>query len=240
MWNKIKNIYIRTQKVRPIGWTPWANTVAYIPLKDDLLDHWPNQYTLTNSWGLVTIVNDKANIGVWYFNGGARLLNTSISSWLPLWTTAKTISCYVRFNYIGSTQAQNIVWFWRWWWGTDSANKSFFLYRDSSKKLAFTTWWGVNDHHTSITTSDDTWYNLLATYDGTDYKVYVNWVLNISGTITPNTDGTTIVIGWTSDSRSWYENYVTWYISEIIIENQSWTADQITAYYNQTKWNYGL
>ena len=221
-------------------WTPWANTVAYIPLRDDLLDHWPNQYTLTNSWW-VTIVNDKANIWVWYFNWSSRLLNTSISSWLPLWATAKTISCYVRFNYVSSTQSQEMVWFWRCWWGSsDSANKSFFLFRDKSKRLAFTTWWSSNDKPTNVTIVDNTWYHLLATDDGTTYKIYVNWVLNTSGTLTPNTTGTAIVIGWTIDTRSQYEDYVYWYISDVIIENKAWSSQEIQDYYNLTKWNYWL
>ena len=207
-------------------WKPWANTVAYFPLKTDLLDHWPNEYSMTNLWGVT--ISDWA----WYFNWSSRLYKTDISSWLPLSTNPKTISLWVKqISWVTH------CWFWRMY--TTYNNQSFTLCM-VSWKLGFSTWWWGYDYASSITPSSSQWYYCVASYDWTTWKHYVNWTQVNSWTLSTNTSWTTLCLWASSDTRSWYENYFKWYLSEVIIENKARTAEEISDYYNQTKSNYWL
>ena len=57
MWYKVNKRYVGTQQVRPSGYQPWANTLAYLPLATDITDQtW--HYTLTSN--NITFSNNKA------------------------------------------------------------------------------------------------------------------------------------------------------------------------------------
>ena len=73
MWYKVNKIRVGTQQVRPSWWTPWSNTLFYLPLESDTTDHsWrniatnPSNITYWTLWGVnCAIANgstlDKAN-----------------------------------------------------------------------------------------------------------------------------------------------------------------------------------
>ena len=223
-------IFIRVDE----WWNPWANTVAYFPLDVDLLDHWPNHFTMTNYWWVTIDTTQISGKGVAYFNWSSMLYATSLS-WLPTWTNPKTISIWV--NKRASTTTGIYCWI-----GTvyaDNPNKSFII-NQYNWKFWFSTWgWGY-DFPSSVTPTIWQRYNLVASYDGSTYTLYINWTANISGSLTANTTSDKICIWWNTDTRIWYWMPEKAYMSEVIIENKARTAQEILDYYNITKSLYGI
>jgi hypothetical protein len=86
--------------------------------------------------------------------------------------------------------------------------------------------------------SNNQWVYAVVTYDGSSMKIYKNWVLNTSAS--PSYD-----ISWDTNPLKiwayWNSSYCFYgYMSEIIIENKIWSAQEVANYYNQTKSLYGI
>jgi hypothetical protein len=87
--------------------------------------------------------------------------------------------------------------------------------------------------------SKDTWYYVTITRDGVDCRYYINGSLVWVKTWTTWTYDTRFKLNNAENtSSSTYANDQ--YFSEMILENKVRSADEITAYYNATKSNYGL
>ena len=215
-------------------YTPWAYTVAYFPLKIDLLDHWPNQYSMTNYWWVTIDTTKISGKGVAYFNWSSMLYATSLS-WLPTWTNPKTMSCRVKNRW-------SVTYGIYCWFGTifsDNNNKSFIIWQNSWK-IHFSTWWWWYDFLSDITPTTWQRYNVIASYNWSTYTLYINWTSNRSGSLSANTTSDKICIWWNTDTRSWFWMPEKAYISEVIIENKAWTAQEVQDYYNLTKSQYSL
>ena len=82
------------------------------------------------------------------------------------------------------------------------------------------------------------WYHVVGTQEGSTVKMYVNWTLIWTKTrpsySTPNWWRL-----WAQFTAAAAAKYVG-YISNAILENKVWTAQEILDYYNQTKANYWL
>ena len=95
--------------------------------------------------------------------------------------------------------------------------------------------WGM-----SYSMSANTWYLVTFTRSWTSTALYINgsliWTWTGDKTWTHNIRFKLNNAGDTSSST--YSNNAYW--SELIWESKVRTADEITNYYNQTKWNYGL
>lgn len=224
MWNKIQRIYVGTTKVRPSGWTPWANTIAYFPFKDDILDHSWNGRTLkapsiTKSW-----IGYRA---VW---------------WVAPTNTSSSIKTWSLWFYVvsGSSPFMGI-----WWMGNAGCgyyykhnerrlNQHLFCWTSSSfgastVSLSIWTWaW-----HNLVFVYDTTWPKLYGYLDGTQYLIYNS---------TPYSFDNSAFIIWSqrnSSSDNFSGNF-TCDLSEFILETKARTAQEVLDYYNKTKWNYGL
>ena len=114
MWNKIQNIYIGTQKVRPSSWLPSAyQEVEYIQ------SSW-TQYINT---GYLPSSNPKIEIDL-------EFINWASNTWIPLywrrWATNSTYFClYVNSSSLYMTP--NYAWFdpWTSSWVTISKNTKY-------------------------------------------------------------------------------------------------------------------
>ena len=224
---------MQTQSITTeFGWKPWVNTVAYFPLNTDLLDHWPNQYSMTNYWSVT--INTEQVVGKWvaYFNWSSMLISSS-SNWLPTWTNPKTLSCWVK-NWWSVTSG---IYCWFGYVMTSHNNQSFLIWQNSWK-IHFSTWWWWYDFLSNVTPTIWQRYNLIVSYNWSTYTLYINWTANISGSLSANTSSTYICIWANSDTRSWYWLPEKAYISEVIIENVAWSSQDIVDYYNKTKSKY--
>lgn len=201
------------------NWQPWANTVAYYPLVEDVLDYsgngnnwtWnPNSFTwwvANYSWASTTIpysiiYRDTYTVNLWVNSNQAQsqrgVLNqhTQVSWWF----------------YLSVFKS----WWWVWWrtwpWGSD--------YNDISDSTPLI-WW-------HLITCQVVWGGK---------KIYVDGVLKASSNYVGSKMTDTLYIWYDHWANGWAWNGK---VSKIIVENRAWTQSEIAEYYNQTKSNYWL
>lgn len=229
MWNKIQRIYVGSNLVRPIGWTPWSNTIAYRPLTSTttLNDQSGNNYNLTNK-GSVTFWTYKG-VDCAYFSGTWNNY-LDLSSFQTNQQTF-TVLCWIYYISNGKTANGNYDQV-AWWWYTNHWLRRD-CYNSPYNKLVcgWVDAWSL--------TSDSSWIFTAYTFNGSNvWKFYKNGSLVGSYTNTPNF-WSTFAIGGIHNCAN---NYKKWGggISEVIVEKRQRTAQEIASYYNQTKSKYGL
>lgn len=231
MWYKLKRILIypdgvTEKQVYPKTRNPWANTLLYCPLKEDYADHSPTPKTITLNW---TVTQDTIwyNFNWWYLVSSAFTWPTTHTT-MSIWAKPNGIRSnyqalfskyYGSFTYPYATTSI---------WITDNTSNADFSIANSSATLRNTL--------ASLTM----WSRQLITwtYDGSNVKIYINWQL-ISSTAESGSmlsNNTQASIG----NYLWTTQLFYWNLSEVILEDKSRTADEITNYYNQTKFNYWL
>lgn len=227
---KIKEVFMRVdwveERIYPTAkWRPWENTVLYIPMKEDLLDH---------SWNGISVTSNSVSlsqvwwINVWYFgaanNACLSFTNPSNMSW------SRTVVS--RFK----TTSSDNQWILTQW--TEAASKWLHLWYSSSSRWAVI-WFFNNDMDSNSTSwTDNNWHLITFTYNWwweskiyLDSQVLKSWTLSWLNT-------------WNNTWNIW--KYLSWtvkfngYMSEWILENKVRTAQEVADYYNKTKWNYWL
>lgn len=202
-------------------WIITKNTILFVPFTEDLTDHWPNEFALTNTW--VQLVQNQANVKVWYFNWSSYL-SWANSSKIDFWDFH--IWAWLKMSQINRNQ---FIFAWTSNWG-------MFFWYDTVEWY----WIGRNgiawDSKTSYSFSTNTWYYLSVNREWSTLKLLLNW--SVLNTYTNN-------INYKSNWSyriwdDWTSKYVTWYISNLIIENKWWSTDEETDYFNWNKWKYGL
>lgn len=209
----------------PREWKPWANTLAYYPLKEDVLDHsgnWNN-----GSWNPNSFADGVAN----YSWNSTTLPTSLVSSW------TRTVSVWLNgawpYDKIVAVlwQHTNVdywfnIWFNRNAWGT------YYNW-----VLQWPQGSGTVYNYLEALPSQLTWWHyVVAQRDISKIYIYVDGVFKWEDTYS-----------WLSNNTFylWYDHwYAGWAwtgkVSELIFEDKIWTADEITDYYNQTKSNYWL
>lgn len=232
----VKKVYIWSTQVRPAGWwwwTPWVNTLAYYPLDstntvNDL--SWNNK-TLTN---YNVVFNNNSWVDCAYFNGSnASLRNTSLKT--NEMTTNFTISLWINQTTIWDRGiSSNITWNYY----------GYILWTDGSWhpkiEIMDSNW---NTTNSNYTTSANTWYHIVCTHDSSNsVKIYINWALKNTWSKSFWTANASKFTIWAyyfwADANPWW--YFNWYISNFIVENKARTSQDISDYFDQTKWNYWL
>ena len=221
----VSAVYVKRPEPEPKKWTPWENTLVYMPLNWDVKDYSWNNNNGTITWevSLTGTIWDKNYAE---FNGWAIDLTT-----LPVsWNQTFTHSAWMKIN---SSWVSHMHHF-----GRD--------YNNSRSNIII---WYSNDHRplqdiyvtniymwNAIPTSWYwTWKHCVYVHDWSSNKMYINWELywEWSGNI---------------NIVTWYNKYIgriqtnsiqMWYwMSESIIENRAWTKDEIQYYFNSTKADY--
>lgn len=236
-WSSVQNdnlrweaVWVLTEKqIRPVWWQPWANTIAYYPLTADTNDHSWNNRNLTNSW--VTFVNNIywATVPVWYFNWSSRAYRNwveQLNTWYTISLWGKSTSTVNNTSFIFDMRNDNQYWQWMVlitenWYFKARQQKSY------------------NSEEEYARIRDNNWNHWVLTWTGSVWTVYFNWVqvkqASIANSI--NTSNSTISL-WSRYSGN--TNNLTGYISEFIVEDKTWTAQEISDYFNQTKSLYGI
>lgn len=207
-----------------------ANTKVYIPMDYDLLDHWPNSRTVTNSWWVALTNLSWVKLPIANFQTWAKYLsfpNIDNMSWA--WTV--------------SVRAMILSWKKEWEWlftqWTWSTNRGLHLwYSTWTRWLTFAMYW--NDADTSSYERQD-WirHNYTFTWNwSTWYCIYVDWVLKKSWTLSSwfqSWNNTWFIWTWFTDQST---RKFDWYMSEFFIEAWQWSASQVAEFVNKTKYNY--
>lgn len=230
---EVKKITMRpngTEKqIRPVyKREPWANTIAYRPLTDNYNDYSWNGYNITSPWSTTLITLNWVKC-------------LSLSGWICQVSNIDTLTNYSNYTMsvwarlttndmkqIGWNFSEN--WSWGWGWITLATTDSYAQIR----------WGNTTNRYSAYTwTSPDIWFHFVLTVLNGEWSIYVNWnktVLIGSWVGAPNHNGTPMYIG--ANESWWAQN--DGYVSQMIIEKQGWTQQEVLDYYNWTKWNYWL
>jgi hypothetical protein len=234
---EVKVVYVGSTRVRPSGWwwQPWANTLLYFPLTDNSTDV-VNNVSMNATWSVTYTTPTWANIKCATFNWSSYLYNSSIStSYLPQWTSNRTMSLWLNFTWSISSWYLSICWY-----GNDATNKMFTIIKNWWVPRNFSiSQYGAQppDLSWSLSPVQNTWYNLVTTYDWTNWKLYINWTLCVTWTYSISTTWWPIFL-W---NRHWgTEVCPAWYASSFIIEDKARTAQEVADYYDLTKSLYGI
>lgn len=245
MWYKLKRIMMRPngveKQVRPSGWQPWANTVAYRPLNNVswLNDLSGNQNHLIAYWGDGTFTNNS------WSNNSTHYLKTTSSIWFASW---QSFFFSIFFKITGTdtsggtysnprlfappTRWYYIVTLWRPW------NPTWLDFNESNYWHEWTTpitysiprnaW---NFAYYTWTVWQSNWIWGLITPD---------WVNHNSATITPLVIQSWIITIWRNWDSGFNDAYFYWELSNAMIEDKLRTVQEVQDYYNLTKSNYWL
>lgn len=228
MWYKLKRIMMRPngveKQVRPSGWKPWANTVAYFPFDTDFKDYSWNWYDLTNNWWVaiervdwITCANFKDQAPYWLSR------NTwSIITWWPY--------TYLAWLNMNSSSWVNNPRIFGW-------KSDWFILWNKEKS-----WWVYPWYWSNTWVPYSAWWHLVCFVGDTSngsYDAYKDWVYLNSWTWA--TWGKTgLVLGANEGSFSLSYDKFIGQMSKVIFEKKARTAKEIADYYNQTKANYWL
>ena len=210
------NVYIWTDQ-----WSPWENTIAYYPFRDDILDHsWNNKNFTWTSWN-------------YSFSNNTITISSDYLSWplvTPEWTTwDRTISIWQIWPTAqnGGTFSFRQGSSWTDWYlkGVDAENwnRPWAALKPGSTR------------YRNRPSSVSIWSSFLMTWTktGTTMKLYLNGVLVSTTTLN------TATWNYAYSQPTWTRLY-RWTYWEIIIEDKVRTDVEILNYYNSAKSNYGL
>ena len=192
-----------------------------------------NNGTLTNgptfnSGNGGSIVFDGVNDGILLAGSSTLSLNTmAISSW----------------NYSTNYQQSGFM-FEKTTNG--SVNTQYSLFYNSGNNTIYYRTYGLSTTDLTVNTStagvvNSQWNNVVATFDGTNKRIYVNGVLkatssNLTGTVTQNSTGTSYIGIFGSFAGYPFNGK----ISNTTIYNRALSSTEITQNYNALKGRYGL
>lgn len=240
MWYKLKRIMIRPngveKQVRPSGWQPWANTIAYYPLTsistvNDMKGSWV-AYDLTNNGDVTFWTYDWIDCAKfwWTQNTSCLYYNSSLFTWSAEFTVNiwhKQLSTY-------SWSHNNILGVWTYLW------TNWFIEWVKTNNSHLFVWWWTNDRDTWYVMPVWTWQNIVYTHKNWNIKVYVDGVLKYTGTVSFTIWNWKTILWWWIISWDVSVDNMQWYLSNVIFESVEWTAQEIADYYDRTKANYWI
>lgn len=100
--------------------------------------------------------------------------------------------------------------------------------------------WLLSSEWDGVPYVQNKWYHIVVTYDNWEIKMYIDNTLVVTYTVSATVTTAKMLING-ADAGNYNVNYRTaGTISELILESQVWSAQEISDYYNQTKDNYWL
>lgn len=221
------------KQVRPKWeWTPWVNTILYMPFDTDLLDHSGNNISFTTLW-TAPVISNWVSVWDWQWFLYTSPLTSQYAS-----NHIFTVSWWVNL----STTASYV------WWVSDNSYPSY-KWRNS---LPLTTYWrmeNVSNQHQALSSTPissflNTWKLVTVVWNGGVAKMYINWTLETTDNNMSFTDWTFAFSVWKSIFRNAdltvSSGVFQWKMSQLILENKEWLDWEIQTYYNRTKANYWI
>lgn len=230
LWgSSVKSVHLWSDLVWP-KWEPNENTRIYLPLREDVNDYsWNNRnasisgsFSFSSIWNISVAQNSTTSS---YINVPAYTAN--IDTWF-------TFSIWVKFINL---------WTWAWIFQLSGSSSSVTILRcqrhNANNSYAFySNWNSWTQSIEQVWGSLTDWHNIIATFDNSWYIVYIDWIY--AGKASAS-------YSWSRTANVWHQIWqwtnMAWGIaqySDYIIENKARTSDEVLAYYNQTKSNYGL
>lgn len=221
------SIYI--QKDIP-GYEPNEHTLAYYPLTttttvNDMKGS-GTAYNLTNNWDVTFWTYDWVGCAKfwWTQNTSCLYYNSSLFTW----SAEFTVSVWHKQIIWYSWYHNNILSVW-----THNGTNGFIEWINNTTLYV---WWWTNDRNTWYTMTVWDWRNIVYTHKNGTIKVYVNWALKYTGTVSFNIQNWRTILWWWISNQSSYvssDNFQ-WYLSDAIFENVEWSAQDVQDYYDLT------
>ena len=236
---KVSEVYLGEKKIRPVGWfAPTANTLAYYPLSSDSKD-----YSRNNKHGVIS--------GAVSFNGGAVFNWGYIDTKIAFPNGSFALSLWARttreYKYSNGTWATLVG---KYWGGGGLSNEAFILWiscRWRDNQLAGVWVRDLNgleswDDLEATRMNIGEWHHSLVSYDMYSKDLVFATDGTIKHTVKKNfgTWGGNSFYIWAIHNFSWPAGYFYGSIQEVIFENKSRSAKEVSDYYNATKWQFWL
>lgn len=217
--------YVTSSPTPPSPRQPWANTLVYLPFTEDLLDHSWNGVTFTQWWTNLSIVNWVADFSWWYLYKNASYWLSSLPATVSLWFYARGLSPTLETSIINS---HIYIWGYNWRWSV--------LTNDKEVTLECLPWSAILTNPIDF----NKWYYLTYVLKSSGSDLYLNgqkiWTTNSWLVLR---DRLAIWTAWWTTSDFW-NHLFDGQMSQVIIEDKERTAQEISDYYNQTKWDYWI
>lgn len=233
-WNDVSNdrdikaVYLWTTKIRPSSYSSY--TLAYYKLETDFNDYSWNSFNST--W--------QTNVTITTLNG---VKCAYLNQWriaLPAFTNFSWIDfTYLLWTNISTSQSKPHSFISTWASWTDK----LLNVRTNDNTTWLNYWWYWDDLSVSYTITRNVWHLLAVTYN----KTSKYWVIYWDGAAVwnktfsnPNVTANTIYLWVNAEVPNNTQYMFQWYMSNALIENKVWGAEEILAYYNATKSKYWL
>lgn len=218
-------------------WQPWANTIGYYTMNNDILNHATTWSTFPDG---VLNTATYSTTRVHWTNTYSLYCNGSTYAYLPassafVWGKSDFTLSFRVYSETNSWSYMGMIGCYKsssdhnyWWRVTDRhgwSNKLGFCYRSSSY---------VDDvSNTSI--YNNWWHNVVLTRTWWKFYLYLDW--NTTPLVS-DTSHTTKSI-WVNANLTFWLNvadstYSTVYLNDVIFENVAWSSQDVSDYYNLT------
>lgn len=211
------------------GWQPWVNTIAYWRLNWNTLDSsWNDRNLSVRTWSIsYGVLSWWQNY--WIFDGNTVLSHKSNYVWLNRWTLLAYIY-YMSTSGILLADNQDM----------DNSNNYYYASSYTSSQYRPLYYWLSGGQTTAPWTWQ--WFLFAITQDGNGLKYYKNWTLVSTISTTKFLNGTSHNQRSVGGLARWTQYYdkINWYVSDVILEDKIRTAQEISDYYDLTKWTYWI
>lgn len=223
-----KAVYLWENKVRPTGYYPWANTLAYYKFDWNLNDSSGNGRNLSLAWWSVTYWAES-QWGKYAYMDSSTYTNNYAS--MPYNSTNYTINRWYKRVWSVS---------WNYWIIADFHTGNNYFPRLKVQNSAI---WFIVSRSDVSASGTDSWNNYCISISNWTATCYRNWTQVASYSVNS--------FSWNLQyfrlNTVWYQNMWYYYnytgigrLSEFILENKARAAQEVADYYNSTKWNYWL
>ena len=234
---EVKKVYKGSVQVWPsTWWHPWANTLVYLTLDWDATDrswNWNgHDGSLPWSYSWENIIDSSKKC--FHISQDGNYITWNYGT--ALGSGDRTVSIWVKFDSVLSQQTTD-AFIWRYGWWSQWERFGVWHNDNSSTMLGIIRYY--DDPYTNSFTYDTNRHNYVITYSDTNKaKVYVDWqpiIMTNNANISFNTIGDTYAV-WN------FRSYGGWskYLSEFILEDKERTSQEVSNYFNQTKWDYWI
>ena len=162
---------------------------AYYPFNGNANDESGNGNNGSVSGAILTTDRFKQSDKAYWFDGTDDGITVETPTGMPSGNSAYTIAFWVRFDSLGGTYRTCVG------VGDTAGTKAIISVGVQTSGVLWVAHWG-SDWVTNFSPSEDIWYHIAATSDGTTEKLYVDGALQDSGGVCPlSIDSTPLGLG---------------------------------------------
>ena len=216
------------------SWQPWANTVLYYSFNNDTATT-VYDWVSNNDWTWVWSNWQYIALAQWKYADFTQATNQyiTIPTSLAYPTTDLTISFWIKYT---STAA---MWIFHKWNGSDGTNAYVIIHTTNGTIRADIPYKQWDIRYTNALMNDGSWHHIACTKNGNSYIMYVDAQQTSIVSSSQSIDwGSATQWNIWRHQESW--ELLDWWLDEFIVENVAWSSQEVSDYYDLTKWDYWI